>query len=88
MSQSAIAAKLHQSVDIHRHFTPEVTLNAVLILDDVTKGSYLSLGELLNAKSFFDVRLRNDFECERRPDSVDTSQCNMNSLFCEGGQHH
>ena len=48
VTQTAVAAEVHEALDVHLNLAPEIALDAVLALDDVTESLDLRVGELLD----------------------------------------
>jgi hypothetical protein len=46
MPQPAVAAEIHQPLDVHLNFAPEITLDLVVRLEEVTDLLDLRLGQL------------------------------------------
>src|ERR1041384_1570197 len=46
MPQAAIAAQVHQPLDVHRHFAPQVAFDHVVAVDHFANLQHLGVGEL------------------------------------------
>ena len=55
VTDAAIAADVHQSLDVHLDFGTEGALDLVLIVDDVTQGVLFVVGPILNLLVFVDA---------------------------------
>jgi DNA polymerase I-like protein with 3'-5' exonuclease and polymerase domains len=47
--EAAIASDVHQSLDVHGDFTPQITLNPQLLVDDVTQPLDFIFSEIPNS---------------------------------------
>jgi len=56
--EAAVAAQIHKTLDVHRHFTAEVTLHFVVLVDALTKLADISVVQLLRALVLWQTRLR------------------------------
>src|SRR5690242_16659051 len=78
MAQAAVAAEVHQPLDVHRDLATEITLDLVIRLDDLADGPGLLLGEVLGPGGQVDARLGHDVLGGLVSDPVDVLQ----------GDHH
>src|SRR5690349_13517781 len=69
MSKTAIAADLRESLDIERNFPAQITLDAIVAIDDFAQALNLVLGQLMNARVGIYACLRQDLLTDRRSDS-------------------
>ena len=81
VTNTAIAADLHQTLDIQAHLTAEVTLNLQVVLDVVTELADLILGEILDAGVGIDADIREHFLRGGQADTVDVGQADLHALF-------
>jgi hypothetical protein len=44
VAQTTVATDLHHTLDVHLNFTPEITLHAMVPLDNLTQQRNLGLG--------------------------------------------
>src|SRR5690606_33099039 len=58
MAQAAVAAEIHQSLDVLLYLTTEITLYLELALDDLTNRANVALAELVDDAIFRNFRLR------------------------------
>jgi hypothetical protein len=81
VTQAAVAAQVHQALDIHRNFTTEVTLYDVIAVDGLANLENLSVGELVHPAIGRDADALADFVCELGPDPMDVLKRNQNALL-------
>lgn len=74
MPQSAIAADVHQHLDVLADFAAQVTLDLVLALDDLAKLDHLGLTQMIGLRRSIDRRLLTDLPCSRAPHTKDVGQ--------------
>src|SRR5262249_1501812 len=60
VAQAAVAAEVHEPLDVHGDLAPEITLDLVVGLDDLADGAGLLLGEVLGPRGQVDPRLGHD----------------------------
>src|SRR5262249_45270568 len=60
VAQAAIAAEVHEPLDVHGDLTAEIALDLVVGLDDLADGAGLLLGEVLGPGGQGDARLGHD----------------------------
>ena len=58
MADAAVAADLHQPLDVQVHLAPQVALDRVLTVDDLAQAADLVLGQITHARVRVDVRAR------------------------------
>ncbi len=68
MTQTAVAAQVHQALDIHRNFTTQVTFDLVVSIDCFADLKDFSIRQLVNATIVSDADLRYDFPSKFRSD--------------------
>jgi hypothetical protein len=51
MAQAAVAAKVHQALDVHRHFAAQVALHEVVAVDGLADLQDFRVGELETRRS-------------------------------------
>ena len=73
--------KLHQSIDIHRSFTTQVTFNQVITLDDFTKTRNLTFSQLVRSSIRIDVGLAYDLLRQCWPNSKNIGQGDLYPLL-------
>src|SRR5581483_91933 len=67
--QAAVAADLHQPLDVHRHLLAEVALDAALLLDHPADLPHVVLGQVLDADVRADAGLPQDLVRSHPPDA-------------------
>jgi hypothetical protein len=72
--QPSISIEVHQSLDVHCDFLPEVTLNSMRGFEDTTDTSNLALREFLNSSVGIDASFRENFPGGLTTDSVNVGQ--------------
>ena len=81
MTQAAVAADLRQTLDVHSGSAAQVTLDQILLLDNLTQLSLLVIGQILDANVGIDAGLSQDLLGAGSADAVNISQTNFNTLF-------
>ena len=81
MTHAAIAADLSQALDVQSHFTAEVALDPIVLVDHFTQRGFLILGQILDADVGINVGELQNFLCASSADAVDVSQTDLDSLF-------
>ena len=61
MTQTAVAAQIHQALDVHRNFTAQITFNMVIAIDCFTNLQDFRIGQLIDATLCRDADLLDDF---------------------------
>jgi len=80
MPQTAIAAEVHQTFDIHRYLTPQITLDFVAFIDYFSNLRYFGFSQLLGSGVKIDTSFGQYFLRGRTTDTVYISQCDFNML--------
>src|SRR5690606_17355089 len=80
VTQAAVAAKVHQTLDVHRDFTTQVTFNLVVAVNRFTNLKHFGVGELIHTTIEWDTDLLNDLSRKLRADAVDVLQRNDHAL--------
>src|SRR5262249_37464051 len=81
VAQAAIAAKVHQALDVHCNFAPEVTLNGVVAIDRLANLRNLEIGELIDPGRCRDAHPLADFLRELGTNSMDVLQADDDALL-------
>src|SRR5919109_1825397 len=76
MPQPAVAAEIHQPLDIHGDFAPQVALDHVIAVDDLTDLQYFLVGQLRHPAGLRDSDFLHDFIGLSWPNPMDILQCN------------
>jgi hypothetical protein len=71
MTQAAIAAEIHQPLDVHGDLTTEVTLDLVALLEELADSDDLTLAELVGPDVRVNPRLRADLQRRGPPNAED-----------------
>ena len=74
MPKSAVAAEIHQPLDVELHFTTKIALDLVVSVEDVTDQLDFRVAEFLNPLVFRDLLLRANLKRTRPPNSVQVRQ--------------
>src|SRR5262245_30480209 len=81
MAQAAIAAEIHQSLDVELHFAPQVTLDHVVAVDDFTDLEHLGVGQLRNPAPLRQINLAHDVLGGLGPDAMDVLKRDLDALI-------
>ncbi len=79
MTNTAIAAEIHQALDAHRHFTSEITLHAEFP-DLFPQPIHFRIGKILNFYRSPDTGSITNFLCSRAANAINCRQCNLGML--------
>ena len=74
MTQTAIAAKVHQTLDVHRVLAAQVAFNLVVAVDSFADLKDFSIRQLVHTTFSRDTDLLDDFLCELRSDPVNVAK--------------
>src|SRR5437868_11650320 len=80
MAQAAVAAKVHQALDVQLDFAPEIALNNVVAVDHLADVENLLVRELRHAPLRRKVQLFHDLAGLRLADAMDVLQRNNDAL--------
>src|SRR5579872_321515 len=80
VSQSPVAAQIHQTLDVHGHFAPQVAFDDVVAVDHFTQLKYFLIGELRNPPRLGDRNLFHDFLGFGIADAMDVLERDHNAL--------
>ena len=80
MTQTAVAAQIHQTLDVHSDFTTQVAFNAVLTVDQFTDLYDLVIRQFVDALRIGDTELAADCLRGRRANAVDIAQADDHPL--------
>ena len=80
MTDAAVAADIHQSLDVHLDFGAEGAFHFVLIVDDVAEGVLLVVGPILHLLAFVDTGLGQNLFGGATSDSEDIGQAYLSSF--------
>src|SRR6516165_9198648 len=74
VAQPAVAAEIHQALDVHRHLPPQVALDRVFAVDQLADAQDLVIGHLVHAPLDRDADPAADLESLGPSDAVDVGQ--------------
>src|SRR5690349_18737049 len=80
MPQPAIAAEIHQPLDVELNFAPQVALDHVVAVDQLADVEHFLVGELRHAPLGRQAQLLHDLSGLLLPDSMDVLQCDDDAL--------
>ncbi len=80
MPQATIAAEVHEPLDVHGHFTPQIALDLVFAVDQLADARTSSIGELVDPTLVGDAEAVADLRRLGRADTVDIPQPNGYTL--------
>ena len=81
MTDSAIAANLLQSLDVHSDLSAKITLNSLSVSNNSCQLLHFVIGQILNTGVRINASLSKDTVCTCSTDSVDVSQTDFNTFF-------
>ena len=81
MARPAIAADVHQPLDVHRDFGAQRTLDLDGPLDELAKPRHLGVGQVAHPRVGADAGLREDPAAGGAPDAEDVRQGDFDALF-------
>ena len=73
MTQAPVAAQVHQTLDVHRHFAAEVALDPVVAVDGFADPQDLGVGQLVDAALGRDADLARRSPSRLRPDTMNVA---------------
>src|SRR6266446_4654776 len=80
MPQPAVAAEVHQPLDVHGHFAPQVPFDHVVAVDDLADLQHFLVGQLRYPAGLRNPDFPHDFIGLSRPDAMDILQCNNDAF--------
>ena len=81
MTQSAITAQVHETFDIHRNLSPQITLNLAFPVDDFTNLCHFSFGEIIGPGIKFNPGLAQDLLGRGAADAEDVGESHLNPFI-------
>src|SRR6185437_14842251 len=86
MAKPAVAGEVHQPLDVHRGFAPEIAFDRVVLVDRLTDVQHLLVGEVLDSFVGRNAELGDDVLGRGPADSVDIGERDFHALV--GGDVH
>jgi hypothetical protein len=80
VAQAAIAAEIHQPLDVHGDLTPQVTFDDKIVVDHFADLQHFLVGQLRNPARFGKPYFFHDLLSLRRPNSMDILQRHHDAL--------
>jgi hypothetical protein len=80
MAASSVGADVHQTFDVHRLPTSQVSFDLIVGFYRFSEGGYVGIAEVFDAGVGVDTCLGDNFFGSRRPNSVDVTQTYFNSF--------
>src|SRR5690606_30493896 len=71
MAQAAVAAEVHQALDVHRDLAAQIALDLIVAVDGLADLQHFGVGELVDAALQRNADLLDDLGRELRADAVD-----------------
>src|SRR5262249_3086187 len=81
VTQAAIAAEVHQPLNVHRGFAAQVAFDLIVAIDDLADPDDIVIGQLIDARRASDTGLVADVFRALRSDPIDIGQANLHPLF-------
>ena len=81
MADAAVAADLHQSLDVERHVAAQIALHVKVFVDVFAQLDLVVLGQVLDTGVRADARGGENLLCGFTADAVDIGQTNFDSLL-------
>jgi len=81
MAQTPVAAKVHQTLDIHRHFAPQITLNLVVSIYGLADLQNFGVGKLIDTPFQWNANLVADLVGKPVADAVNVLQRDDDALI-------
>src|SRR4029450_9068107 len=80
VTEAAIAAEIHQPLDIELNFAPQIALDHVIAVDDLANLEHLGIRELRHAPLGRQINLAHDILGNLGPDAMDVLQRDHHAL--------
>ncbi len=81
MAQPAITTNVHQTLDIHRDFPPEVALYTHFLINNFADAINLIIGQVAHAGVGVNIGSSQDPLAGMEPDSKNVGQCRFDPLI-------
>ena len=80
MAQATVAAQVHQPLDVHRNFTPQVALDAVILVDQLAQLQHFVVRKLIDPAVVRNAQLRANVHRVRWADAIDVTEADQHPL--------
>ncbi len=80
MTQTAVAAEVHQALHVHLHFAAQVAFDGEVRVDVLTDLEHLGIGKLIHASGLIDANGFTDFASGGMANASDIGQRDWNAL--------
>jgi hypothetical protein len=81
VAEATVAAKVHQTLDIHGNFATKIAFHDVVAVDRLANLEDFGVRQLVNATVGRDADALADFLCELRADPMNVLKCDQNALL-------
>ncbi len=81
MPEPAVAAQIHQPLDVHCDFAAQIAFHDVIAVDHLADLQHLGVAELVDPALLRDVDLLADFFREARADAMDIAKADFYALI-------
>ena len=81
VAQAAIAAQIHQPLDVHRHFAAQIAFDEIVAVDDFADLDDFGVGQVVDAALWRDADLLADLLGLGGANSMDIAQADFDSLL-------
>jgi hypothetical protein len=65
VTQTAVAAQIHQTLDVHLNLTPQIALHHAIGIDMFAYRQNLSVAQFIDPARFIDIDRGTNFFCDR-----------------------
>ena len=80
MTQAAIAGQIHQTLDVHCNFTPQIAFNRVIGINRFTNVQNFLIGKVLNPTGRINLQFFNNVSRSSASDTVNVGKRNDYAL--------
>ena len=80
MAKTAITPNIHQSLDVHSDFTPQVTLDPHFLVDDFANAVDLIVSQIPHARVRAHIRAFKELLAGVESNAEDIGQCSLDAL--------
>jgi hypothetical protein len=81
MAEPTIRSNVDQTLDVHRNFAPEVTLNAIFFIDNFAQPEDFIVGQVTDARVRINTGSLQQGLTRVEPNSENVCQPNFHTLF-------